>query len=87
MNRRAYEGVTDLSDFENVMYGVEPDGYYLIATSEHPLTAMRMDEVIEQSELPIKMVESALAFEERLVPMGCRTEAFGESISLPKWSR
>ncbi len=56
MNRRAYEGVTDLSDFENVMYGVEPDGYYLIATSEHPLTAMRMDEVIEQSELPIKMV-------------------------------
>ena len=56
MNRRAYEGVTDLSDFENVMYGVEPDGYYLIATSEHPLTAMRMDELIEQSELPIKMV-------------------------------
>lgn len=56
MNRRAYEGVTDLSDFENVMYGVEPDGYYLIATSEHPLTAMRMDEVIEQTELPIKMV-------------------------------
>jgi len=56
MNRKAYEGVTDLSDFENVMYGVEPDGYYLIATSEHPLTAMMMDEVIEQSNLPIKLV-------------------------------
>ena len=56
MNREAYEGVTDLSDFETVMYGIEPDRYYLIATSEHPLTAMRMDEVIEPSELPIKMV-------------------------------
>ena len=56
MNRTAYEGVTDLSDFETVMYGIEPDKYYLIATSEHPLTAMRMDEVIEPSELPIKMV-------------------------------
>ena len=53
MNREAYEGVTDLSDFETVMYGIEPDKYYLIATSEHPLTAMRMDEVIEPSELPI----------------------------------
>ena len=25
MNRAAYEGVTDLSDFETVMYGIEPD--------------------------------------------------------------
>ena len=56
MNREAYEGVTDLADFETVMYGIEPDKYYLIATSEHPLTAMRMDEVIEPSELPIKLV-------------------------------
>ena len=56
MNRTAYEGVTDLSDFETVMYGVEPDKLYMIATSEHPLTAMYMDEVIEPSLLPIKMV-------------------------------
>ena len=56
MNRQAYEGVTDLSDFETVMYGVEPDKLYMIATSEHPLTAMYMDEVIEPSLLPIKMV-------------------------------
>tara|TARA_B100001564_G_scaffold215397_1_gene181317 strand:+ start:1195 stop:2478 length:1284 start_codon:yes stop_codon:yes gene_type:complete len=56
MNRKAYEGVTDLTDFETVMYGVEPDGYYMIATSEHPLTAMFMDEIIEPSLLPIKLV-------------------------------
>ena len=56
MNRAAYEGVTDLADFETVMYGVEPDKLYMIATSEHPLTAMYMDEVIEPSLLPIKIV-------------------------------
>ena len=56
MNREAYEGVTDLGDFETVMYNVQPEGFYTIATSEHPLTAMFMDEVIEPSLLPLKMV-------------------------------
>ena len=56
MNRQSYEGVTDLGDFETVMYDIQPDGYYAIATSEHPLTAMFMDEIIEPSLLPIKMV-------------------------------
>lgn len=62
MNRTAYEGVTDLGDFETVMYGVEPDKLYMIATSEHPLTAMYMDEVIEPSLLPIKMVGVSSCF-------------------------
>ena len=62
MIREAYEGVTDLADFETVMYGIEPDKYYLIATSEHPLTAMRMDEIIEPSELPIKLVGVSACF-------------------------
>lgn len=56
MNRDAYEGVTDLSDFETVMYGITPDPLYMIATSEHPLTSMYMGEVLEPSLLPIKMV-------------------------------
>ena len=62
MNKEAYEGVTDLGDFETVMYGIEPDKFYLIATSEHPLTAMRMDEIIEPAELPIKLVGVSQCF-------------------------
>tara|TARA_B100001996_G_scaffold132237_1_gene100574 strand:- start:25 stop:1305 length:1281 start_codon:yes stop_codon:yes gene_type:complete len=62
MNKEAYEGVTDLGDFETVMYGIEPDKFYLIATSEHPLTAMRMDEIIEPSELPIRLVGVSQCF-------------------------
>lgn len=56
MNKKAYEGVTDLDDFENVMYNLQPDDFYLIATSEHPLTAMHMNESFEETELPKRMV-------------------------------
>ena len=47
--------MTDLGDFESVMYNVQPEGFYTIATSEHPNGDV-MDEVIEPSLLPIKMV-------------------------------
>ncbi|MFQ5474739.1 MAG: serine--tRNA ligase [Candidatus Nanoarchaeia archaeon] len=54
MNKEAYEGVTDLSDFEDVMYKVEDEDLYLIATSEHPLTAMFINEILEADDLPMK---------------------------------
>ena len=53
MNRRAYEGVTDLSEFDSVMYKIEGEDHYMIATAEHPLTSMLMDETIEDKDLPI----------------------------------
>jgi seryl-tRNA synthetase len=51
MNRKAYEGVTDLGDFETVMYKVGGDDLYLIATSEHPMVSMHMDEILEEDDL------------------------------------
>ena len=56
LRRRPYEGVTDLKDFEEVMYKVEGDDLYLIATSEHSLAAMFMDEVLNAEDLPVKLV-------------------------------
>ena len=55
MMRKPYEGATDLSDFENVMYRIEGHDSYLIATSEHPMAAMRMGEIIEPDELPLRL--------------------------------
>lgn len=55
MNHAAYNGVVSLEDFENVMYKIQGEDLYAIATSEHPLTAMHMDEVLEEKDLPIKM--------------------------------
>ena len=56
LKRKPYEGVTDLADFENVMYKIEGDDLYLIATSEHPMAAMHMNETLESKDLPIKLV-------------------------------
>ncbi|MFQ6087074.1 MAG: serine--tRNA ligase [Candidatus Bathyarchaeia archaeon] len=56
MRRRPYEGVTALSDFEEMLYKVQDEDLYLIATSEHPMAAMFMDEVLNAQDLPIKYV-------------------------------
>ncbi len=55
MNRAAYEGVTDLADFENVMYRIDGEDEYLIATSEHPMAAMYSDEIFEDKDLPLRL--------------------------------
>jgi seryl-tRNA synthetase len=55
MRRAPYEGVTDLADFEEVMYKIEGEDLYLIATSEHPMAAMHMGEIFEPADLPIKL--------------------------------
>jgi len=54
MRKEAYEGVVDLNDFGPVIYKIEGDDLYMIATSEHPLTAMHMDEILEGSSLPLR---------------------------------
>ncbi len=56
MRRKPYEGVTDLSDFGEMLYKIENEDLYMIATSEHPLTARFMDETIEEKGLPIRNV-------------------------------
>jgi len=54
MRRKPYEGVVALSDFEEVLYRIENEDLYLIATSEHPMAAMYMDEVLKAEDLPLK---------------------------------
>ncbi|NOZ81307.1 MAG: serine--tRNA ligase [DPANN group archaeon] len=55
MRRQPYEGVTDLNDFEEVMYKIEGEDLYLIATSEHPMAAMYMDELLFPEQLPMRL--------------------------------
>ena len=56
MRRKPYEGVVALSDFEKDLYKIEGEDLYLIATSEHPMAAMFMDEVLKAEDLPLKLV-------------------------------
>jgi len=62
MRRKPYEGVVALSDFEDVLYKIENEDLYLIATSEHPMAAMFMDEVLKAEDLPLKLVGMSANF-------------------------
>lgn len=54
LNLAAYSGVTDISAFEDSLYKLEDQDLYLIATSEHPIAAQYMSEVLEINELPLR---------------------------------
>jgi len=54
VNRKALEGTGQLPKFEDDLY-VTTDGMYLIPTAEVPLTNLYQDEIIPESQLPIKM--------------------------------
>jgi len=62
MRREAYQGATALGDFEDVLYKIERENLYLIATSEHPLAAMFMKEVLKEDELPLKFAGISTCF-------------------------
>ena len=62
MKREAYEGVTALGDFADVLYKVENEDLYLIATSEHPMAAMYMNEVLREQDMPLKLAGISTCF-------------------------
>jgi seryl-tRNA synthetase len=62
MRREPYEGVTALGDFAEVLYKIENEDLYLIATSEHPMAAMHMNEVFKEEDLPLKLAGISACF-------------------------
>jgi len=62
MRKKPYEGVTSLGDFIDVMYKIENEDLYLIATSEHPLVARFMNETLNEKDLPMKFVGISSCF-------------------------
>ncbi len=74
LQRKPYEGVVSLEDFEDVMYKIEGEDLYLIATSEHPMAAMFMDEVLDESQLPIKFVGVSPCFRKEVGAHGKYTK-------------
>ena len=62
MRREPYEGVTALSDFGEMLYKIENEDLYLIATSEHPMAAMLQNEVLKEEDLPLKLAGISACF-------------------------
>jgi seryl-tRNA synthetase len=74
INRSSYEGVTDLDDFEKVMYKIDGDDTYLIATSEHPIAAMYQDEIFEEKDLPLRLAGLSTCFRREIGAHGLDTK-------------
>ncbi|HNX17931.1 MAG TPA: serine--tRNA ligase [Methanoregula sp.] len=74
INRNSYEGVTDLDDFEKVMYKIDGDDAYLIATSEHPIAAMYQDEIFEEKDLPLRLCGLSPCFRREIGAHGLDTK-------------
>ncbi|MBU0457472.1 MAG: serine--tRNA ligase [Nanoarchaeota archaeon] len=66
LNRAALEGGVNISEFEDTIYKIEGEDLYLIATSEHPLVALRKDQIIEEKELPITICGVSACFRKEL---------------------
>ena len=74
LRRAAYEGVTDLSDFESVMYKIQDEDLYLIATSEHSVGSMLMNESVLAEQLPIKLCAVSPCFRREIGQHGRYTK-------------
>ncbi len=66
LRRAPYEGVTDLADFENVMYKIDAEDLYLIATSEHPLGALYLGEILDEERLPLRLAGVSPCFRKEI---------------------
>jgi len=66
LKKDAYQGVTDMDDFENVMYKVDGGDLYLIATSEHSLVSLHKDGSIDAKKLPLKYIGLSPCFRKEI---------------------
>ncbi len=74
LRRKSYEGMVDLADFESMMYKVDNEDLYLIATAEHPIGAMFQDEVLNKKDLPLRMVGFSTNFRKEVGAHGKYTK-------------
>ncbi len=62
VNAASAYGTGQLPDKEGQMYHVTEDGFYLIPTSEVPVTNVYRDVILNESELPVKMTAYSPCF-------------------------
>jgi seryl-tRNA synthetase len=74
LHHKPYSGVTSLKAFEEVMYKIENEDLYLIATSEHAIASMFMDETLLEDELPIKLTGVSPCFRKEVGTHGKYTK-------------
>jgi len=62
VNRETLQGTGQLPKFEDDLFKIEGEELFLIPTAEVPVTNLFRDEIISESELPIKMTSYTACF-------------------------
>ena len=62
INRKYMRGAAELSDFEETLYKIEGEDLYLIATSEQSIASLHSEDVLSESDLPLKYVGYSSCF-------------------------
>lgn len=73
-NRKTMTGTGQLPKLEEDMYLIEQDDFFLIPTAEVPVTNLYQDEIIDESELPIKYVSYTPCFRREAGSYGKETK-------------
>jgi|TARA_B100001964_G_C14258134_1_gene613598 seryl-tRNA synthetase len=66
LRRKPYEGIADLKDFETMMYKIDNEDLYLIATSEHAIGALFQNYIFNENQLPKKFVGVSPCFRKEI---------------------
>ncbi len=73
VNEATAYGTGQLPDKEGQMYYMQADNFYMIPTSEVPLTNIYRDEILKESDLPVKMTAYSPCFRRE-------AESFGKDV-------
>jgi len=74
LNKKTLNGTVNLNDFEDVIYKIENEDLYMIATAEHPLVSMLTGKTINKKELPTKLCALTPCFRKEIGSHGVDTK-------------
>ena len=64
--RRIVDGCVDMEFFNDMIYKIQDEDLYLIATSEHPLIGMFINQTLNEEQLPVKLCGISQCFRKEI---------------------
>lgn len=55
LNKETLAGTVNIQDFKDMIYKIDKEDLYFIATGEHPLVSLYKNKVFKKEELPVKL--------------------------------
>jgi len=76
IRKKVVEGVMSQKEIEDMMYKIEGEDLYLIATSEYPLVGMYMEKILQKSQIPQKITGFSPCFRKEIGAHGIEEKGF-----------